>query len=163
MDPRPDTVRWIVRKYEIVEIDAEPFVDEAYDRVRANYPDAEGDEFQKLFRRAARNAARDFLRKRKGKPEELLLPPGYPLDRFLEFIFDLGPQSARELMNWHKGISPSESASIRGIQAESVKRERRRIVEKWKTFLQACPDLTKEEKRVLGPYLHGTPRLGEIQ
>lgn len=164
MDSRPGAVLWVVKQYELSQADAESIVDAVWDNVRARYGDElDETEFTKVFNKAVRNGVYSFLRAAKKKLEFKLPPPGNPVDRFKEFVLGLGCQSRRELVHWHKGMTPEESASFRGIAVESVKRERRRIVERWKRYLQGCTDLTEAEKRELSPYLYGSPKLGDIQ
>ena len=164
MDPRLGATLWIIRQFSVSQTDAEMLVDRAYDRVRRAYSfDVESTEFGKVFRQAVRNGVKSHLRRLSREGGVKLPPPADPIDRFTEFVLELGVQSRRELMHWHRGLTPQESARYRGIAVDSVKRERRRIVRRWKRFLQGCPDLTESEKRDQSPYLYGEPKLGDIR
>lgn len=164
MDPRHGAILWVARQFRLPQIDAELIVDTAWDHALARYGDRHDDEeFERLFNAAVRNEANTFLRTREKKRRVKLPPPGAPVDRFQEFVLELGRKSRKELVLWHKGTTPEESAALRGITVESVKRERRRIIGRWKRYLQACPDLSEAEKRDLSPYLYGAPRLADIR
>lgn len=163
-DLRSGTVQWLLRQFpELSQTDVEILVDEAWDGVVATYGSSlDEDMLRRVFRRSVLNRLKNLQRTGRKRKKVMLPPPADRVDRFLDFILELGPAARKELVLWHKGLTPEESARVRGIDPESTKRQRRRLVKSWSRYLKGCPDLTEAEQRDFSPYIFGQPRLRDI-